>query len=118
MSFRALALTVVLTVWSHLVFAQNSIDQKRTEFINGVAYENADQAPRYAQVGSKSYVLYCREKYYKKEGGKIRCNWGASFTEGCMATFWGHIESGAVISGPKNVGKCSNGDVLLQFEIR
>ncbi len=118
MSFRTLAMTIALMISSHLVLAQSSVDQNHIEFINGVAYENADQAPRDAHAGSTSNILFCREKYYKKEGGKIRCNWGASFSEGCMATLWGHLESGAVISGPKKVGKCSNGDVLLQFEIR
>jgi hypothetical protein len=55
---------------------------------------------------------FCQKQFFKEKDGKVYCNWSESFAAACASTFPNKlkvIEKGAIISGPDEVGKCSDG---------
>lgn len=67
-------------------------------------------------AASAPYTSFCQKRYLKDQGGRLHCNWYATFSEACEITaFQKYIEKGAVTSGPAAAGKCSNGSDVVKL---
>jgi len=66
---------------------------------------------------SPPYTNFCLKERFKEENGKLYCNWGRSFAEACEDYFTeSHIEKGAVVEEPTEIGSCANGNKVIRIK--
>ncbi len=62
---------------------------------------------------------YCWKNRLTDDGGKLMCNWEDSVSAACSGGISSiPMEKGAVGSGPKDAGRCTNGQWLVQVTTR
>jgi hypothetical protein len=115
---RTFVLTAALTTPMLLLLNSCARNEKSVLISNGAvlqAQSNSEGAER-VRAGGAPYTNFCQKQFFKESGGKLFCNWGASFAEACAITFPSdkYIEKGAVISGPEEIGSCSDGNTVLK----
>lgn len=92
------------------VMAQDVQQSLDTNVLHGVKSDTP--FPAVALAGP--YTHFCRKDRLKDTGGTYKCNWMESFAAACeIKDFVGEIYKGAIIDGPKDLGACPNGAVVV-----
>jgi hypothetical protein len=122
---------LVLTIFMFLslrAVAAESSKKNSISFSNGVVIESQQlspprnlrrvKSPTPPPTTSAPFTNFCvKSKYHipPSKPNEVHCNWFESFSAACAITKldrW--IEKEAIISGPTDVGHCSNGDTVIK----
>lgn len=63
-------------------------------------------------------TLYCWKRSLEEAGGTLTCNWETSTREACRSISRVPLAKGAVASGPRDAGRCDNGEWLVAVATR
>lgn len=72
--------------------------------------EKAGNGAKAASAGS----YYCWKNKLAAEGDNLVCNWETSAADACRSTHSTSMSKGTVGAGPKDAGRCANGEWLVQ----
>lgn len=77
----------------------------------GVQTSQGGAAPSATAAGSGT--MYCWKRSLEDSGGNLLCNWEASTRDACKSMAQTTVSKGAVASGPRDAGRCENGEWLV-----
>jgi len=60
-----------------------------------------------------SGTMYCWKRSLEESGGTLLCNWEASMRDACKSIAQVPLAKGTVASGPRDAGRCDNGEWLV-----
>jgi len=75
---------------------------------------SAPSATNGAQAQAATGSYYCWKNKLETGGDKLVCNWARSAADACRSIEVVTVNKSAVSSGPKEAGRCTNGEWLVQ----
>lgn len=66
-----------------------------------------------ATAAAGSGTMYCWKRSLEESGGTLLCNWEASTRDACKSLAQTPLAKGSVASGPRDAGRCDNGEWLV-----
>jgi len=66
-----------------------------------------------ATAAGGSGTMYCWKRSLEETGGTLLCNWEASTSDACKSIAQVPLAKGSVASGPRDAGRCTNGEWLV-----
>ncbi len=66
-----------------------------------------------ASAAGASGTMYCWKRNLEDAGGNLRCNWESSSRDACRSIAQVQLGKGSVSSGPRDAGRCENGEWLV-----
>jgi hypothetical protein len=67
-----------------------------------------------ARTDAAAASQYCWKSKLSESGDSYLCNWDGNRKDACRNTYSTPMAKGAVASGPKDAGRCENGEWLVQ----
>jgi hypothetical protein len=74
-------------------------------------------APAATATGG-SGTMYCWKRSLEESGGTLLCNWEASTRDACKSIAQVRLAKGSVASGPRDAGRCDNGEWLVAISTK
>ena len=65
-----------------------------------------------------SGAMYCWQDKLVSTNGKHSCNWASSPREACESTYVTELPAGKVAGEPQKGNRCSNGQWLVQVQVK
>jgi hypothetical protein len=59
-------------------------------------------------------TYFCWKEKLNPEGDALVCNWEGSTSDACKSSSSSPLARGSIATGPKDAGRCSNGQWLVQ----
>lgn len=59
-------------------------------------------------------TYFCWKDKLNPEGDALVCNWEGSAADACKSSYSSSLAKGSVAAGPKDAGRCANGQWLVQ----
>jgi hypothetical protein len=78
----------------------------------GCATEGAKSTSRAQTVAAGTY--FCWKDKLNPEGDALVCNWEGSTADACKSSYSSSLAKGTIATGPKDAGRCANGQWLVQ----
>ena len=69
-----------------------------------------DSAPAMAAAGT----YFCWKDKLNPEGDTLVCNWEGNTTDACKSSYPTPLAKASIATGPKDAGRCANGQWLVQ----
>ena len=66
-----------------------------------------------ASASAGTGTMYCWKRSLEESGGNLVCNWEASTRDACKSIAQVALSKGSVASGPRDAGRCDNGEWLV-----
>jgi len=59
-------------------------------------------------------TYFCWKDKLNPEGDALYCNWEGNTTDACKSSYSSSLAKGAIAAGPKDAGRCANGQWLVE----
>jgi hypothetical protein len=73
----------------------------------------ADRSGARAQTMAAG-TYFCWKGKLTSEGEALVCNWEGSTSDACKSSYTSSLAKGAIATGPKDAGRCANGQWLVE----
>jgi hypothetical protein len=74
--------------------------------------DGAKSGTRAQTIAAGTY--FCWKDRLNSEGEALVCNWEGSVADACKSSYSTSLAKGSVATGPKDAGRCTNGQWLVQ----